>query len=659
MKKLLAEARSRKVEILDKYDEAARELLRIAQMDGHFDEHGPEPIAWPNTAGGDSAESLEARQQRALIIDTIYRGMPARRDQRLSESYSRYDQLLPRYHEANRMYIQVQRQFLERDAGTAKDFLRLYQEVYLEALGRENPLPLDEAEAALVEFRVARVPLSHAQVAAERMQPQTDSADPLWDAQFSYQLEGDAQRLPLRELLQAIAERVVDAMAAGEHLAIRYNTFSNFIWFGICIWKVVTDLELLLARLRGSVRQRWIDKMGDYVLLAQGMLLKFLQAHLEDPAQIRPKDYWYGQDYSYLTRDMIDLVVRLSEQGNRLRARAPGLDVGAVPALELPSLLAARKGPGRFMEYGHVGVHKPHPPWRRRAKLLRWVQLFRHAAARKKILWNSEPDEGRRIAAAWKTNLDWAARSTEVFDIRVDVVIDPLFTAVADELEVVAKRKKIVFFPTHQSLLDHPVMYRVMESPQLLEALGWDEALPCTIASRARMMAQTAFKIGKREFSLIGLDPTTYDRMAEEVDGYVILEQSEDTRNPIQRFAKLLDQRPGIVYGAGTTAAFELQIMPMQHLLFAYLPEDIVIVPMAFRGIHSLWPKSPRGNMNVGSGVVEVYVSPPMLGETTLLPRKRSLRTQLEPATFFQAAHIATLLNPAFSDPERPGPGDR
>ena len=109
----------------------------------------------------------------------------------------------------------------------------------------------------------------------------------------------------------------------------------------------------------------------------------------------------------------------------------------------------------------------------------------------------------------------------------------------------------------------------------------------------------------------------------------------------------------------GTTAAFELQIMPMQHLLFAYLPEDIVIVPMAFRGIHSLWPKSPRGNMNVGSGVVEVYVSPPMLGETTLLPRKRSLRTQLEPATFFQAAHIATLLNPEFSDPERPAPGAR
>jgi hypothetical protein len=35
-----------------------------------------------------------------------------------------------------------------------------------------------------------------------------------------------------------------------------------------------------------------------------------------------------------------------------------------------------------------------------------------------------------------------------------------------------------------------------------------------------------------------------------------------------------------------------------------------------------------------------------MLGETTLLPRKRALRTQLEPATLFQAAHIARLFNP-------------
>ncbi len=653
LKKLLAEVRERRVEILDKYDEAARELLRIAWIDGHFDQRGPEPVRWPKTARESRADTVSALEKRARIIDTVYTGMPARRDQRLSESHARYDQLLPGYHEANRIYIQVKRQFMECDAGSDRDFLRLYQEVYLEALSRENPLPLDDAEAALVEFRVARVPLSHAQAAAEGMQAQNCSDDPLWSTEFSYQLEGRELRQPLRQILMAVAERVVDAMAAGEHLAIRYNTFSNFIWFGICIWKVVTDLELLLARLQGSVRQRWVDKMGNYVLLAQGMLLKFLEAHLEDPAQIRPKEYWYGQDYSYLTRDMIDLVVGLVKQGNRLRGRARRLDLNAVPELELPPLLSGQTPTGRFLEYGHVGVEKPDSPWRRRAKLIKWVRLFRRAGARKLQLLHSEPDQGRRIAAAWEANQEWAARSMEVLGIEVNVVIDPRFASLARELDLTGRHKRVVFFPTHQSLLDHPVMYRVMESPQLLEALGWDEPIPCTIPSRPRLMAQTAFKIGRREFSLIGLDPTTYDRVAEEVDGYVIM-YSQDARNPIQRFSKLLDERPGIVYGAGTTAAFELQIMPMQHLLFAYLPEDVVIVPMAFRGIHSLWPKCPKGNLNVGSGVVEVYVSPPMLGETTLLPRKRSLRTQLEPTTFFQAAHIATLLNPEPADQDNP-----
>ena len=649
MKELLAQVLEQKAEILEKYDEAAQELLRVARLDGHFD--GPEPVRWPRTVDDDSADMQQALELRARIIDTIYRGIPPRRDRRLRESHARYDQLLPGYHEANRIFAQVKRQFLEQKAEAARDFLRMYQQVYLEALSRENPVPLDDGEAALVEFRVARVPLSHAQAAAEGMQPQVESDDPLWDVEFSYRLDGDDQRQSLREILRAVAERVVDAMAAGEHLAIRYNTFSNFIWFGISIWKAVTDLQLLLARLQGAVRERWLEMMGQYVLLAQGMLLKFLEAHLEDPAQIRPKEYWYGQEYSYLTRDMIDLVVELVGRGNRLRARARGIDLDTIEALELPSLLSGQRQVGHFLEYRHVGLQQPHTPWRRRVKLLQWVRLFRKAGARKKRLLHSSLEETPRIAAAWDTNLEWAAKSLAVLGIRVDVVIDPRFEAVASELDLGARNKRIVFFPTHQSLLDHPVMYCVLQSPQLLAALGWDEPLPCTIPSRPRLMAQTAFKIGGREFSLIGLDPTTYDRVAEEVDGYVIMHHSEDARNPIQRFAKLLDQRPGIIYGAGTTAAFELQIMPIQHLLFAYLPEDIIIVPMAFRGIHSLWPKCPRGNLDVGPGVVEVYVSPPMLGETTLLPRKRSLRTQLEPATFFQAVHIATLLDPGSSDP--------
>ena len=125
------------------------------------------------------------------------------------------------------------------------------------------------------------------------------------------------------------------------------------------------------------------------------------------------------------------------------------------------------------------------------------------------------------------------------------------------------------------------------------------------------------------------------------------MSRSADTGSPTRRFAKLLDERPGVVYPAGTTSSYALQCLPMQHGLFAHLPPDLVLIPLAFRGIHSLWPKCPKGNLHISPGRVEVIVSPPILGQTTLLPRKRALRTQLEPATLFQAVHIADLYNPA------------
>ncbi len=42
----------------------------------------------------------------------------------------------------------------------------------------------------------------------------------------------------------------------------------------------------------------------------------------------------------------------------------------------------------------------------------------------------------------------------------------------------------------------------------------------------------------------------------------------------------------------------------------------------------------------------EVVVAPPMLGEMTLLPRRRSLRIQVEAAALFQAVHLVHLLDP-------------
>ena len=634
-------------ELLAAYDQAARRLLEVARQDGHFSGRDAGDLIWP----GSDAIDADGLARRVELITTIYQGIPPRRDSRLAEAHERYAGAMPEYARANRTYLQVRRQFVERQAGTERDFLQLYQAVYLEALSRENPFPLDAGEAALVELRVARAPLSHAQSVAGKLQTDPRADDPRWDEEYA---ASDNQRLPLRAILRDVAERVVDLMAAGEHLAIRYNTFSNFIWFGISIWKVVSELELLVSRLRGRARQAWLDRLLKFVRLAQGMLLKFLEAHSEDPAQIRPKDYWYGQEYSYLTRDMIDLTVTLVDRANALIDHARGRAswrrgarraLADLEKLEIPPLLRNQVS-GRFLEYPHVGPRQALSSWQRRRRVLAWVSIFRQTGRRKKQLHRSGLSEEERLSAAWQNNTQWGNRTLDLFGIEVRIVIDPLFAPIAAELELHKRGRKIVFFPTHQSLLDHPVMYRVLQSRELIEAMGWDGPVPCTQLARARLMAPTSIKIGSRELSLIGVDPDLADRQLEEVDGYVVMDRSRDASSPTARFAKLLEKRPGVVYGAGTTSAFELQCLPMQHALFAHLPPDAIFIPMAFRGVHALWPKCPRGNLNVSPGLVEVVVSPPMLGETTLLPRKRALRTQLEPATLFQAVHIAALLNP-------------
>ena len=85
---------------------------------------------------------------------------------------------------------------------------------------------------------------------------------------------------------------------------------------------------------------------------------------------------------------------------------------------------------------------------------------------------------------------------------------------------------------------------------------------------------------------------------------------------------------------------------------YADLLEELELVEVAGRGIHQLWPKCPKGNLDISPGRVEAYVSPPMLGETTLLPKRRSLRIQMETAALFQAIQITTLLDPGPSGSE-------
>ena len=641
----LVEARANLGEVFARYDEAAVELIRIARLDGHFAGRAEADLEWPAyRPDQDPPIDPSGLERRAALIAEIFAGIPPRREHRLSDAYERYQKARPAYLRSVRRFLQVQRQFVVHGAGDERDFGELYGAVYIDALGREDPVPLDEGEAALVEFKVARAPLAHAASVVEKIRPGPAADDPRWSAGYEWAIDGERGEGPLRDLLTGIAGDVVDYLAAGEHLAIRYNTFSNFIWFGISVWKTVSELELLAARLRDRAPKRWLDRLEQHVRLAQALLLRFLQAHLEDPAQIRPRDYWYGQRYSYLTRDMIDLTRGLVRKAERLRARH-GADL---PAVGLPPLLDGTSS-GRWHEYGHVGRQGEFSPLARARRLVKWVRLFRRTAREKKRLDRSNLSDAERYAAAWEANLAWGRATLENFGITVSVIIDPDFADMALELDLKPKGRKVVFFPTHQTLLDHPVMYRALESEELLAAMGWSAPVPCCLLSRGRLLSQTAVKVGRREFSLIGVSPAETDRLAEEVDGYVVLSRDEGG-SPTRRFARVIEDRPGVVYGGGTTSAFDLQVLPMQHALFAHLPQDVVFVPVAFRGIHALWPKCPRGNVQLRPGHVEVYVSPPVPGETTLLPRRRALRTQLEPATLFQAIHIATLLDPGEED---------
>ena len=254
-------------ELLIKYDEAARQLLEVARQDGHFEGWESRALEWPVNNLAASPADIAALRKRAGLIDHIYQGIPPRRDSRLQEAYAGYARTVAAYHEANRNYLQVRAQFLEQGAGSEEDFLHLYQKVYLDALRREAPYALDAGEAALVQLRVARIPLSRAQSAAEKLRKDPDD-DPCWDQVYTYTCGGRSCAATLHLILSQQAERVVDFLAAGEHLAIRYNTFNNFIWFGISIWKVVPEIELLLAQLRDRVRRAWHDTLLQYLRLA-------------------------------------------------------------------------------------------------------------------------------------------------------------------------------------------------------------------------------------------------------------------------------------------------------------------------------------------------------------------------------------------------------
>jgi hypothetical protein len=623
------------------YDQAAQEFIEVGRLEGHYDGWDQADLVWP---GGGNSDDEDILRHRLKLVQRLEEGIPGRRAVRLREAHRDYVELEKGYHEACRTYVQVKNLFISSGSGTAEDVLALYQELYLDAIASGSLFSPDSGEEALGKAQVTHVPLSNARSVAEALAGVSVSDDPRWDLPVQFGSEAVAHEATLKDALTFVAQRTLAFIGAGGLLATRYNTYTNFAWFGCALWRVLLEVDWVCHRLASKGKAKIVvNRIRAAIPLSKARMIEFVQAHREDPSKLRPEHYWYGSPYSYLTRDMIDDARRAIGVVNRLsRAHLPDQDPIAEPVILAPHV------DGPFTEYDHVGPYEDgtsEGPSRTR-RLLSWGKRSWRLGKAKKKLGKSSLSGDELYLEAWKAAQVWGTESIEALGVDVDVKIHPEFSRTARAIGLGEDPSiKTLFLPTHQALLDHPVMYHVLQRPEVVQAMGWEAPQPSVILARTGL-ARHGVRIGSWSFTMFGVTSDRFDDLQEHVDGYVMLDRGESASHTTTALAKALETRPGIIYPMGTTAAFPMQNFPLQSALFSHLPPDIVIVPVAFRGIHAIWPKCPRGNLNISPGKVEAFFAPPMLGETTLMPRRRSLRVQSEAAALFQAVHIATLFDP-------------
>lgn len=632
-------------QLLSVYDEAAQELIDWVKHDGYFDSIDSNLLTWPPSCTSSGPINANGLEHRAKLVDAVYRDVPRIRNQRLADAYGPFNFLRPAYHKSNRIYLQLREQFVSRAAGSTQEFLQFYQSLYIKVLAKGNLFSPEAGEAALEQLKITRIPLMQAQSTAEGLSGLVLEDDARWEEVYSYNLDGKIAQDTLRNLLLDIAQRSLDFIAASGLLATRFNYLNNFALFGSSVWKVIVDADLLYYRLNKEtcIKKKELESLFSDLNLAKGMIVEFLHAHQEDPAKLRPESYWYGQEYSYLTRDMIDLTVKIQGRSNYLIQKF-GCPKG-LKKIVLPPLLSG-KIKDRFLEYPSVGKKGIFSPLDRLVRISRWTIASWVLGWQKRRLARSGLDESDRFVQAWQNCLVWGKAVLSSFNIRLKIWVDPQFKQIARELDLGSGKKKIIFLPTHQSLLDHSVMYCVLNSPEILTALGWKTSVPCAILARTGLTRAASIQVGSKNLTIFGMSSERFDGLLEAVDGYITLERSGASGHTTSKMVETIGKRPGLIYPMGTTAAFSNQSFPLQQAVFAQLPQDVVLIPIALRGLHSLWPKCPKGNLNINPGLVEVIVSPPILGETALMPKRRSLRIQTEAANLVQAMQISTLLNP-------------
>ena len=94
---------------------------------------------------------------------------------------------------------------------------------------------------------------------------------------------------------------------------------------------------------------------------------------------------------------------------------------------------------------------------------------------------------------------------------------------------------------------------------------------------------------------MFGLSGETFDRYQKEVDGYVMLDRSGPGRHTTRDMTAAMETRPGVIYAMGTTSAFDLQSLPLQHGMFALIPPNAVIVSAGLPGIYGSGRGVPWG----------------------------------------------------------------
>ena len=254
----------------------------------------------------------------------------------------------------------------------------------------------------------------------------------------------------------------LDYVAAGGLMATRYNVYTNFSWFGCSVWRVLLEAELLLAKLYAAGKGRiLVRRIRSEFPRAMAVMIEWVQAHQEDPSRIKPNNYWYGSEYSYLTRGMIDGSSKLARTVNRLIARY----LPDERPIDIPPLIESRWR-GTFSEYTHVGKSGEKLG---KSRLAAWVwRSVRYGRTKKKLAANTELNETARHALAWQNWTDYANDALDTLGIEVDVKVDPEFGRIAKHLNFGEGGVPILFSPTHRNLLDHLVFYHVLQHPELL-----------------------------------------------------------------------------------------------------------------------------------------------------------------------------------------------